>query len=80
MKTKVPSTSKESQIEDLKAEYTFDYAKAKTNRFADKVSTRSIAVLLDPDVADVFRDAQAVNTVLRALLTTMPARSARKKR
>jgi hypothetical protein len=31
-------------------------------------------VLLDPDVARFFKSAESVNAVLRALMTTMPAR------
>jgi hypothetical protein len=31
-------------------------------------------VTLDPDVARVFKSAESVNAVLRALLTTMPTR------
>jgi hypothetical protein len=33
-------------------------------------------MLLDPDVARYFRTAESVNAVLRALMTTMPARRA----
>ncbi len=57
---------------DLKQEYVFDYSKAKPNRFAMPASRGAVTVELDPDVAAVFRDAGAVNSVLRALLETMP--------
>jgi hypothetical protein len=60
----------------LRQEYRFDYAKAKPNRFAGEVRKGSVAVLLDPDVARVFKDAESVNAVLRALMTTMPKRPA----
>jgi hypothetical protein len=33
----------------------------------------SVAILLEPDVARVFKNAKSVNAVLRALLATMPA-------
>ena len=49
-------------------------------RFAGRVRTGSLAVLLDPDVAQVFQDAESVNTVLRALMTTMPDRRVRETR
>jgi len=58
----------------LKPEYRFDYTKAKPNRFAGRVVSGSVAVLLDPDVASVFQNAESVNAVLRALLITMPNR------
>jgi len=56
----------------LLPEYRFDYKHAKSNRFADKLSRDIELVTLDPDVANVFKDAETVNAVLRALLTTMP--------
>lgn len=59
---------------EIRSEYRFDYRKAKPNRFADRARKGSVAVLLDPDVARVFKDGASVNAVLRALLTTMPAR------
>jgi hypothetical protein len=60
----------------LRAEYRFDYSKAKPNRFALRTQPGSVAVLLDPDVARVFKSAESVNTVLRALMATMPNRRA----
>jgi hypothetical protein len=47
-------------------------AKSKPNRFALVNQSGSLAVTLDPDVARVFKSAESVNAVLRALLTTMP--------
>ena len=47
-------------------EYRFDYANSKPNRFAGRVPHGAVAVLLDPDVARVFRNAESVNAVLRA--------------
>lgn len=57
----------------LQPEYRFDYTNAKPNRFAKLTQPGSLAVVLDPNVAEVFKDAESVNAVLRALLTTMPA-------
>ena len=59
--------------DDMEPEYRFDYRKAKPNRFAKRTRPESIAVLLDPDVAQVFETGDRVNAVLRALMTTMPA-------
>ncbi len=47
----------------LKPKYRFDYPKAKPNRFAGRVVSGSVAVLLDPDVASVFQNAESVNAV-----------------
>ena len=59
----------------MRAEYRFDYAKAKPNRFASRMKTGAVAVILDPDVASVFRSSDAVNTFLRSVITTLPERS-----
>lgn len=53
-------------------EYSFDYTKAKPNRFAEVLSDEQVVVVLDPDVAAVFHNSSEVNRVLRALIETMP--------
>lgn len=80
MKTTSRTKASGNKGEVVRPEYRFDYAKAKPNRFADQVQPEAVAVLLDPDVAVVFQDAKSVNSVLRALLTTMPKPRARKVR
>jgi hypothetical protein len=62
----------ENELLDLQPEYTFDYRKARPNRFASRLSEDSIVIVLDPDVAQVFTSAETVNAVLRALIHTMP--------
>lgn len=62
--------------DELPDEIRFDYAKAKSNRFADRLKDQQILVALDPDVAAVFGNAETVNRVLRALIKTMPPTSA----
>lgn len=57
-------------------EYQFDYRLAKPNRFAAAVRKGGRLVVLDPEVAAAFTESGAVNAVLRALLQTMPGRSA----
>ena len=58
--------------DELPDEIRVDYAKAKPNRFADRLKDQQIMVALDPDVAAVFGNAETVNRVLRALIETMP--------
>jgi hypothetical protein len=58
--------------DDLRPEYTFDYAKARPNRFAGRVDPERVVVLLDPDVSQVFRTPESVNAMLRALIAAMP--------
>ncbi len=62
----------ENELLDLQPEYTFDYRKARPNRFASRLGEDSIVIVLDPDVAQVFTSAETVNAVLRALIHTMP--------
>ena len=59
-----------NQEDDLLPEYDFDYRKARPNRFAFKDDQR--VVILDPDVAEIFKTSESVNEVLRALIATMP--------
>ena len=59
-----------NQEDDLLPEYDFDYRKARPNRFAIKDDRR--VVILDPDVAEIFKTSESVNEVLRALIATMP--------
>jgi hypothetical protein len=56
----------------MRPEYDFDYRKARPNRFAERVSNDRRIVILDPDISRVFPTSESVNTVLRALITTMP--------
>jgi len=58
----------------LSREYRFDYTKARPNRFAGRRGARPVVVLLDPDVAAVFKNGEAANAALRALLPATGAR------
>lgn len=62
----------ETKDEGLRPEYRFDYRKAKKNRFAESYQPGSRVIVLDADVAQVFTTPESVNSVLRALLETMP--------
>jgi len=69
-----------SSSDELRTEYRFDYAAAKPNRFARKASKDPVVVVLDDDLARVFRTPDSVKAVLRALVATMPDATARKPR
>ena len=60
-----------STADDMRDEYQFDYSKAKPNRFADKIGRDQLMVVLDQDVAAVFKTPESVNQVLRAIITSM---------
>ena len=56
--------------QEMLPEYSFDYSKAKKNRFA--TTETLITVTLDSDVAKVFTTAESVNKALRAILSALP--------
>jgi hypothetical protein len=60
--------------EEMRGEYRFDYAKAKPNRFAGRIKNGAVAVILDPDVAAVFRSSEKVNALLRSVIAMLPGR------
>jgi hypothetical protein len=72
MKKTPISKSQKTVPQDLLPEYDFDYSQARPNRFAGKLSKERLVVLLDPEVSQVFTTPEAVNTVLRALVTALP--------
>ena len=71
MKNTHPSAP--NKEDNLLPEYRFDYSMARANRFAYQMEGEPYVVLLDPDVARVFKNSETVNSVLRALIETMPA-------
>ena len=45
----------------------YDFSRARPNKYAGRFAGDSIAVVLDPDVAEMFPSAGEVNEALRAL-------------
>ena len=70
---KKTSTRKKSPVlpEEMRREYRFDYTKAKPNRFGAQTGAGTIAVVLDPDVAAVFRSSESVNALLRSVISAL---------
>lgn len=58
--------------EMMQSEYRFDYKKANPNRFAGQLDETQVVVMLDSDIAKVFKSSEDVNAVLRALIENMP--------
>ncbi|MFO7538272.1 MAG: hypothetical protein R6X32_09465 [Chloroflexota bacterium] len=73
MKTQQDKLAKEN--DELSDHYDFDYAKAKPNRFAQKLNQEAIIVVLEPDVAAAFPTAESINEALRLViqLSAIPA-------
>jgi hypothetical protein len=64
----------------MRAEYCFDYAASRPNRFAAQVARGGTLVVLDPDVAGVFRTSEAVNDFLRSVIAALPGQPKGKRR
>ncbi len=56
----------------LRREYRFDYRRSRPNRFSRVAREGAIAVVLEPDVASVFRSSEAVNALLRSVISALP--------
>ncbi len=61
---------------ELRAEYEFDYAKGRKNRFAAGGGSSTVAVVLEPDVARVFGSSAEVNRLLRSVIKAVPGATA----
>lgn len=72
--------AKRVSTDDLRREYRFDYRRSRPNRFANRIRAGSIAVVLEPDVASVFRSSEDVNALLRSVIAAVPAKSRSKSR
>lgn len=57
--------SRVKRVEDLRDEY--DFSRGVRGKYAAGYAEGTNVVVLDPDVAQVFRDSKAVNKALRAL-------------
>ena len=62
----------ENENEDMLAEYHFDYSKARPNRFAQGIAEGSLVVVLEPELAQVFRTPEQVKAILKAIAQAMP--------
>jgi hypothetical protein len=72
MKRTSDRKKRQAASDAMRNEYRFDYRRAKPNRFAEKMTEGALAVVLEPDVAAVFRSSEAVNTLLRSVIAAMP--------
>lgn len=64
--------------DELREEYNFSPEQlrgAVRGKYAERYARGSNLVLLDPDVAEIFPDAEAVNQALRALASVIRART-----
>jgi hypothetical protein len=66
---KTSVTKKVGRKHELLREYRFDYSKAKPNRFAAEMPAETIAVVLKPDIAAVFKSSKTMNVALRSVIS-----------
>jgi hypothetical protein len=70
---KMSTRKKHQPLRDtMRKEYRFDYRRARPNRFAERMSEGVVVVILEPDVAAVFKSSEAVNALLRSVIAAMP--------
>jgi len=72
------TTSSKQPRDELRDEYALDYAKSKPNRFAAELKDTT-AIVLQPDVAEVFQSSKAVNDLLRSAIAATGARPAKQR-
>lgn len=60
--------STKGQIDELRPRYTSsDFPKLIRGKYADKLRKSSNVIILDPELADLFPNSDAVNSALRSL-------------
>ena len=69
---KTSPKKRQSVRNTMRKEYRFDYSRVKPNRFAERMSEGVVAVVLEPDVAAVFKSSKTVNALLRSVIAAMP--------
>jgi len=61
--------NREKPVDEMRPEYDFDYTKGVRGKYYQRLRDEgSNVVLLEPDVAEAFRDSVSVNAALRSLL------------
>ena len=71
-RTNMIEDSHNQDEDDLLPEYHFDYTTARPNRFAKGIAEGSLVVVLEPELAQVFKTSEQVKAILRAIADTMP--------
>jgi len=72
MKKMLVRKRSQAGLEELSRKYRFDYKQSKPNRFASRMSGGAIAIVLDPDVAAIFKSSKKVNELLRSVISALP--------
>jgi len=73
--SKTHSRRSADEVREMRPEYRFDYTQARPNRFASRMGDETVTVVLDPDVAAVFKTAESVNDLLRSVIAALPVKA-----
>jgi len=74
--TDIIENGRDEAEDDMLAEYRFDYSKARPNRFAEGIAEGSLVIVLEPELAQVFKTSEQVRTILRAIADALPQQEA----
>lgn len=75
MKRAATKKPKEPEVHEMRPEY--DFSRGVRGKHAAEFAKGTNIVVLDPDVAKVFRDSETVNETLRTLLPILARRRKR---
>jgi hypothetical protein len=76
---KASKRNRKNRHDDLRPEYRFDYDRSRSNRFAPRMGGHTVAVVLEPDVAQVFDSSKSVNRLLRSVIEAVPSQTRARK-
>ena len=62
MKKKIHKSSEDSMLKE------YDFSKGVRGKYASRYKTGNNVIVLDPDIASVFKDSKSVNRVLRPIV------------
>ena len=66
------TATRPKRSDDLRPEYDFSTLVSRPNPFAAHMTGSVVAVVLEPDVAQVFGTAEDVNRMLRSVISGLP--------
>jgi hypothetical protein len=71
-RTDITKGDHDAAEDDMLPAYHSDYSRARPNRFARDIAEGSLIVVLEPELARVFKTSEQVKTILRAIADALP--------
>jgi hypothetical protein len=75
-RTDIIENDRNEMEDDMLLEYHFDYSQARPNRFVQGVTEGSLVVVLEPELAQIFKTSERVKAILRAIADVLPPQEA----